>query len=83
MNDDNEFDINDLEAAVEHHRATRPPRDITKTPYTGSNRELAALTGQTVEVITHEITPTGVTEHCETATITAPIINNNQRNPHD
>ena len=69
--DTNEF--TSLEEAIEHYR--RRPRDVVpKTPYTGSNRDLAALDGQTVEVIHYEFGEHGITEVRTRETITRPVL---------
>ena len=59
--DDGEFDIDNLEEAVARYR-DRPRDVVKKVPYTGSNDDLAALDGQTVEVTHYERTDDGVTE---------------------
>lgn len=71
-NVDNEIDINDIAELFDRYH--RRPRDVVpKTPYRGSNRDLAALDGQTVEVIYHEFGEHGITEVRTRETITRPI----------
>ena len=69
--EDGEFHVDNLEQAFEHQRRSRPARDtVKKTPYTGSNDDLAALDGQVVEVVRRELTADGVTEHRTRETFT-------------
>ena len=73
MNEDGEFDVNDLEEAFAQY--SRRPRDVVpKVPYTGSNDDLVALDGQTVEVTHFERSDDGVTERRTRENFTAPII---------
>ncbi len=69
--DTNEF--TSLEEALEYYR--RQPRDVVpKTPYKGSNHDLAALDGQTVEVIQYMFGERGITEVHTRETITNPVV---------
>ena len=71
--DHDEIDIDDIAELFDRYR--RRPRDVVKkTPYTGSNRDLAALDGQTVEVIQYMLGEHGITEVRTRETITRPVV---------
>ena len=76
----NEMDVNDIAMLLERYRSR--PRDVVpKTPYTGSNDDLAALDGQTVEVTWYEFDSdnVSVTRHHGRYTVNRPIIQSERR----
>ena len=76
-NEDGEFDIDNLEEAVASYRSR--PRDVVKkVPFTGSNDDVVALDGQTVEVTHYERTDDGVTERRTRETFAAPVVKHDE-----